>query len=143
MRLRPRTILLAPVLLLTLQVSQQTCSSQTAQDGIDSYNYGGAKLSSLERRGRDTWYFWAAGDQRLWRQIAITTNGATDVLQYADSRRNGRRFRELGALTELGCLPATTPDEYGLWFVERSFHPYLVRYSVSFEQTPPATKPTL
>src|SRR5882757_290217 len=80
----------------------------------DTYDYAGSKLTPRERKGRDTWYLWAAGDQRLWRQIAIITNGATDLLQYVDSRRNGTRFRDLGVITEPGCTKATGPDEYGL-----------------------------
>ena len=84
----------------------------------DTYQSGGANLTPLEKRGRDTWYFWTAGDQRLWRKIAIITDGVTDLVQYVDSRRNGSRFRDLGAITEPGCRPAAKPDEYGLWFDE-------------------------
>lgn len=84
--------------------------------GDDTYYSGGANLTDRERQGRDTWYFWTAGDQHLWRQIAILTNGVTDLLQYVDGRRNGSRFRELGAITEPGCKKAKGPDEYGLWF---------------------------
>jgi cytochrome c5 len=102
------------VVALTILVLVVTGAAQNPAD--DTYNYGGSKLTPLERRGRDTWYLWAAGDQRLWRQIAIITNGATDLLQYVDSRRNGSRFRDLGVITEPGCTKATAPDEYGLWF---------------------------
>jgi hypothetical protein len=84
--------------------------------GYDTYQAGGAGLTPLERRGRDTWYFWTGGGQNLWRQIAVITHGATDLLFYVDSHRNGHRFRDLGVLTEPGCRPATGPDEYGLWF---------------------------
>ena len=82
----------------------------------DTYAYYGRNLTPLEQRGRDTWYFWTGGGQRLWRKIAIITNGATDLLQYVDSRRNGSRFRDLGVITQPGCRKATGPDEYGLWF---------------------------
>jgi hypothetical protein len=84
--------------------------------GYDTYQSYGANLTPLQQRGRDTWYFWTGGDQRLWRKIAIITSGATDLLQYVDSRRNGSRFRDLGAITQPGCRKATQPDEYGLWF---------------------------
>ncbi len=104
-----------PFLVLAILILVVSGSAQNPAEN-DTYNYAGSKLTPLERRGRDTWYLWAAGDQRLWRQIAIITNGATDLLQYVDSRRNGTRFRDLGVLTEPGCTKATAPDEYGLWF---------------------------
>ena len=85
-------------------------------DGYDTYQAGAAGLTPLEVRGRNTWYFWTAGDQELWRQLAIFTHGATDLLLYVDSRRNGHRFRDLGVITQPDCRPATSPDEYGLWF---------------------------
>lgn len=91
--------------------------SQTPPDNdYDTYQAGGAKLTPLERRGRDTWYFWTAGDQRFWRKATLITNGDADLLLYVDSRRNGSRFRDLGVITEPGCRKATHPDEYGLWF---------------------------
>ena len=102
--------------LLALNGTPQNPIPQAAD--YDTYEYGGAKLSPLERRGRETWYFWTAGGQRLWRKLAIITNGATDLLQYVDSRRNGRRFRDLGVITQPGCRAASGPDEYGLWFDE-------------------------
>ncbi len=82
----------------------------------DSYDTGGANLTPLERRGRETWYFWTGGGQRFWRKSTIFTDGASDLLQYVDSRRNGTRFRDLGVITQPGCQKATAPDEYGLWF---------------------------
>ena len=118
MTVRVKSRLLVATLLMVMHSSAQNSSGQTSDYGEDTYESGGAKLSAVERRGRDTWYFWTGGDQRLWRQIAIITNGTTDLLQYVDSRRNGRRFRELGAITEPGCLKAIAPDEYGLWLDE-------------------------
>src|SRR4051794_38427745 len=73
----------------------------------DTYASGGANLTPLEQRGRETWYFWTGGGQNLWRQIAIVTKGATDLLLYVDSRRNGTRFRDLGVITQPGCRTAT------------------------------------
>ena len=89
--------------------------SASAQSAYDTYQYGAANLTPLERKGRDTWYLWTGGGQHLWRQIAILTDGVTDLLQYVDSRRNGHRFRDLGVITEPGCQAASGPDEYGLW----------------------------
>ena len=43
------------------------------------------------------------------------TDGNVNLLNYVDSRRHGRRFRELGAITQPGCEAATGPDQYGLW----------------------------
>jgi hypothetical protein len=97
-------------------IAQNAPASTPAQSYYDTYQSGGAALTPLERRGRDTWYLWTAGDQQLWRQLAIITGGATDLLLYVDSRRNGHRFRDLGVITEPGCRPAAAADEYGFWF---------------------------
>lgn len=118
MRLRLTHFVLFTTLFLSLSAFTQYSAPPTDNYDDDSYYGGGAKLTELERQGRDTWYFWTAGDQNLWRQIAIITNGATDLLQYVDSRRNGSRFRDLGVITQPGCHRATGPDEYGLWFDE-------------------------
>lgn len=78
------------------------------------YGYGD-RLTDEERIGRDTWYFWTGGNERFWVKMAQITEGNVDLLNYVDSRRHGRRFRELGAITQPGCEPATEPDQYGLW----------------------------
>src|SRR5260370_28641129 len=103
MRLRLRNFVILASLFLALNAFTQNSAPPSDDYGNDSYYEGGAKLTELERQGRDTWYFWTAGDQALWRQIAIITNGATDLLQYVDSRRNGSRFRDLGVITQPGC----------------------------------------
>lgn len=113
-RLTNFAVLMAVVLILNA-FAEKSVPPPGSYDS-DSYYAGGAKLTEQERQGRDTWYFWTAGNQRLWRHIAIITNGATDLLQYVDSRRNGSRFRDLGVLTQPGCRKAKEPDEYGLWF---------------------------
>jgi len=83
--------------------------------GTDAdYGYGDS-LSEAERAGRDTWYFWTGGNERFWVKMAEITEGNVDLLNYVDSRRHGRRFRELGAITQPGCEAATGPDQYGLW----------------------------
>jgi hypothetical protein len=81
----------------------------------DSYEYGGQKLSALQQQGRNTWYFWTGGGEKFWRQVAKTTHGITDLLQYVDSRRRPERFRTMGVLNDPDCTAATQPDEYGLW----------------------------
>jgi RoxA-like, cytochrome c-like len=93
-------------------------SAQTAEKHPDEdagrFGYG-STLSPLEIRGRDTWYFWTAGDQNFYRKVAIVTDGDFDLLKVIDSRRYGQRFRTLGVLTHPGCTQATRADEYGLW----------------------------
>jgi cytochrome c5 len=92
----------------------QETTSQPRYATEDDYGYGG-QLTELQRVGRDTWYFWTGGNQRFWVRMAELTDGNVDLLNYVDSRRHGRRFRELGALTQPGCQAATGPDEFGLW----------------------------
>ena len=87
---------------------------QPTYDTEDDYGYGD-RLNDLERKGRDTWYFWTGGNQRFWVRMAEITEGNVDLLNYVDSRRHGRRFRELGAVTQPGCEAATAADQYGLW----------------------------
>src|SRR5262245_41800376 len=72
-------------------------------------------LSPLETRGRDTWFFWTAGNEHHFRSVAILSDGNFDLLKVIDSRRSGRRFRTLGLITDPGCTPASHADEYGLW----------------------------
>ncbi len=91
-----------------------TTPTQPRYGTDDDYGYGG-RLSDLERTGRDTWYFWTGGNEKFWVRMAELTDGNVDLLNYVDSRRHGRRFRELGALTQPGCEPATAADQYGLW----------------------------
>ncbi|MBA2354346.1 MAG: hypothetical protein H0V80_06720 [Acidobacteria bacterium] len=91
-------------------------TSQQLRHGSDEdYGYGSGGLTERERAGRDTWYFWTGGNERFWVRMAEITAGNVDLLNYVDSRRHGRRFRELGAITQPGCEAATAPDEHGLW----------------------------
>jgi hypothetical protein len=86
-----------------------------AQEPADDYGYEGQYLTPEQRAGRDTWYFWTGGNQKFWIDMARITEGNVSLLNYVDSRRHGRRFRELGATTQPGCEAATGPDQYGLW----------------------------
>jgi mono/diheme cytochrome c family protein len=88
---------------------------QPAAGQADDYGYGGRYLTPEQREGRDTWYFWTGGDQDFWVEMARITDGNVNLLNYVDGRRHGRRFRELGAITQPGCEAATGPDQYGLW----------------------------
>ena len=82
---------------------------------VDDYGYDPKYFSAEQREGRDTWYFWTGGSERFWVDMARVTDGNVNLLNYLDSRRHGRRFRELGAITQPGCEAATGPDQYGLW----------------------------
>ena len=84
----------------------------------DDFGYGGRYLTPQQHDGRDTWYFWTGGNQKFWPRMAELTDGHVDLLNYVDSRRHGRRFRELGAITEPGCEAAKAPDAHGLWLDE-------------------------
>ena len=83
--------------------------------GDEDFGYGGRYLTPQQREGRNTWYFWTGGNQKFWVQMAELTDGNVDLLNYVDSRRHGRRFSDLGAITQPGCQPATAPDQHGLW----------------------------
>ena len=79
------------------------------------YGYRDRYLTPEQREGRDTWYFWTGGNEKFWLEMARITEGNVSLLNYIDSRRHDRRFRDLGAITQPGCQAATAPDEYGLW----------------------------
>ncbi len=100
------------VLLVVAAKAQQPATTTT---GTSDYGYEGRYLTAEQREGRDTWYFWTGGNERFWVEMARITEGNVNLLNYVDSRRHGRRFRELGAITQPGCEAATAPDQYGLW----------------------------
>ena len=84
-----------------------------AQD-TDSYEYYGRVLTAQESRGRDTWYFWTGGGERMWRQITKITGGTVDLLLYAESAPRATRFKTLGTINDPDCHAAGNPDKYGL-----------------------------
>jgi hypothetical protein len=79
----------------------------------DSYAYYGRDLSPAESRGRDTWYFWTAGGEEMWRKITKVTGGDMDLLLYAESQPRAQRFKVLGVNNDPDCS-ASGPDKYGL-----------------------------
>jgi hypothetical protein len=85
------------------------------QSTPDSYDDGGRSLTAEQQVGRDTWYFWTAGNQRFYRRMATMTAGTVDLLMYVDSRSHDSRFERLGVINHPGCQPAAQPDRYGLW----------------------------
>jgi hypothetical protein len=76
---------------------------------------GGVSLSAEERRGRNTWLLWTAGDQTFWDGMARHGLGLTDFLKVVDSRHRGSRFKDTGLINQPGFEAATQPDESGLW----------------------------
>ncbi|HMJ60434.1 MAG TPA: hypothetical protein VK493_01685 [Bryobacteraceae bacterium] len=85
-----------------------------AQNADDSYQYYGRDLTAAESRGRDTWYFWTGGGERMWHQITKVTGGTVDLLLYAESAPRDKRFQTLGTINDPDCHAAEHPDEYGL-----------------------------
>ena len=88
--------------------------AQPQQPAAPDY-YGYAYLTDDQRAGRDTWYFWTAGNEKFWVTMAGLPDTHVNLLSYVDSRLHGRRFSTLGAITQPGCRAATGPDQYGLW----------------------------
>lgn len=90
-------------------------AAQPLQDVGDTYESGYGQYTDDQKLGRDTWYFWTAGDEHFWRKMAALTNGDVDLLLYVDSRRHDRRFETMGVINHPRCKAATAPDTYGLW----------------------------
>ena len=86
-----------------------------AESSKDTYEYDNEKLTEEQRLGRDTWYFWTAGDQKFWRRMAALSGGDVDLLMYVDSRNHDSRFERLGVINHPKCTAASGPDRYGLW----------------------------
>ena len=100
-------------LLGALVISAVTVQRIGAQ--AEDYGYEDRYLTPEQREGRNTWYFWTGGNEKFWPLMARVTEGNVNLLNYLDSRRHDRRFRDLGAITQPGCTAATKPDQYGLW----------------------------
>jgi len=113
-RIVGRQLISAVAAIFVVVLAGVIAGSQPATQ-IDDYGYDARYFSAEQREGRDTWYFWTGGSERFWVEMARVTDGNVNLLNYLDSRRHGRRFRELGAITQPGCEAATGPDQYGLW----------------------------
>ena len=87
---------------------------QTDSDAFRAMD-GGVPLSPDERRGRNTWLLWTAGDQTFWDRMARQGLGTTDLLKTIDSRRRASRFNDMGLVNQPGFSQASAPDQYGLW----------------------------
>jgi hypothetical protein len=101
-------------LLVGALITAERSRADSRQDVTrDPYGYG--YLTDQQRAGRDTWYFWTAGNEKFWVTMAGLPDTHVNLLAYVDSRLHGRRFSVLGAITQPGCRAATGPDQYGLW----------------------------
>ncbi len=87
---------------------------QTASRALDDID-GGIALNDDERKGRNTWILWTAGDQTFWDRMAQHGLGTADLLKTIDSRMRGSRFKEMGLVNQPGFHQAAQPDQYGLW----------------------------
>lgn len=87
---------------------------QTDSHAFDAMD-GGLLLSDDERKGRNTWILWTAGDQVFWDGLAQHGLGTADLLKTIDSRMRGFRFRDMGLVNQPGFGQATQPNQYGLW----------------------------
>src|SRR5580704_7763868 len=87
---------------------------QTASHALDAMD-GGLSLSDDERKGRNTWILWTAGDQTFWDRMAQQGLGTADLLKTIDSRVRSSRFKDMGLVNQPGFEPAKQPDQYGLW----------------------------
>ena len=83
--------------------------SQPAQQ-TDDYGYDPKYLNDQQREGRDTWYFWTGGGEKFWVEMARVTDGNVNLLNYLDSRRHGRRFREPARLAFPLFVKSATED---------------------------------
>jgi RoxA-like, cytochrome c-like len=101
--------------MVVIAISSGGSAQQQPAPGGEDYGYEGRYLTPEQREGRNTWYFWTGGSEKFWVEMARITEGNVSLLNYVDSRRHGRRFRDLGAITQPGCQAATSPDEYGLF----------------------------
>jgi hypothetical protein len=76
---------------------------------------GAEPMDESERKGRNTWLLWTAGDQVFWDGIAQHGFGIADLLKVIDSRRRNSRFVEMGLINQPDFEQATHADEFGLW----------------------------
>jgi len=90
---------------------------ETASHVFDEMD-GGIALSDAERKGRNTWILWTAGDETFWDTMARDGAGIGDLLRTIDSRQRATRFQDGGLINQPGFTSASKPDQYGLWIDE-------------------------
>src|SRR4029453_17324087 len=76
----------AGIILSTLWVfgsgSPMLSAPPTGQDSKPSYEADARDLTLEQRAGRNTWYFWTGGGEKVWRELGVTTRGNVDLLLY-------------------------------------------------------------
>jgi hypothetical protein len=110
--------IVAPALALALAPAQAL--PRSADFPLAALDYfrdmdGGIALAPAEVRGRNTWLMWTAGNQAFWDYLAGHSFGTFDLLKTIDSRERPHRFATFGLMNEPGFVPASAPDQYGLW----------------------------
>lgn len=90
---------------------------ETASHAFDEMD-GAIALSDAERKGRNTWLLWTAGDETFWDTMARDGAGIGDLLRAIDSRQRTTRFHDGGLINQPGFTAASKPDQYGLWIDE-------------------------
>jgi mono/diheme cytochrome c family protein len=66
-------------------------------------------------RGRIVWNLWTGDSWKMWDFLARHGFGTSDLLKTLDSRNRSQRFQRIGTINQPGFMPATKPDQYGLW----------------------------
>jgi cytochrome c5 len=87
---------------------------ETASHAFDEMD-SGLPLTDDERKGRNTWLLWTAGDQVFWDGMAQHGLGTGDLLKAIDSRHHNTRFKDMGLINQPGSVAATQANEFGLW----------------------------
>jgi hypothetical protein len=67
--------------------------------------------------GMDTWYWWTAGSEGFWRDVAVLTDdlGArVDLLAILHTVPRSERWKMMGLVNDPDCVAAEKPDKYGL-----------------------------
>jgi len=95
---------------------------ETASHVFDEMD-GAITVSDAERKGRNTWILWTAGDETFWDTMARDGAGIGDLLRAIDSRQRATRFRDGGMINQPGFTAASKPDQYGLWIDEGQQEP--------------------
>ncbi len=76
---------------------------------------GGRPLTEDQRKGRNTWLLWTAGDQVFWDYMAQHGGGLGDLLKAIDSRHHNTRFADMGLINQPGMQQASQADQFGVW----------------------------
>lgn len=84
-------------------------TSSRLLDGMDN----GVELTDAERKGRNTWILWTAGNEHFWNYLANHSFGLLDFLKTLSIPR-AERFARTGLINEPGFKAPDGPDQYGL-----------------------------